>query len=95
MPYAQLARLLLEAIPRDIQERSTGKVLPYLARETLAHASPDNEPRRVSTKAIHLDLGGNPNQEPSAWLSRIWKDIEGRRFPEIEPTLIELCRKAG
>lgn len=95
VPYAQLASLLLEAIPRDIQEQSTGKVLAYLARETLAHASPGNEPPRVPTKAIHIDLGGNPNQEPSAWLSRIWKDIEGRRFPEIEPTLIELCRKAG
>ena len=67
----------------------------YLAEETLRSAFQENSSPRITTKAIHTDLGGNPNQEPSAWLSPIWEKIKSRYLPEIEPALIEMSRNAG
>ena len=93
--YRQLAELLIEALPSDRKEMWAGKVMIYLASQTMLATSQGKEPPRVSTKTIYLDLSGNPNKEPSSWLSPIWNEIEARHYPEIEPTLIELCRQAG
>lgn len=93
--YLRLAAILVEAIPSDRKQMWVGKVMAYLASQTVQAVSQGKELPRVPTKAIHADLEGNPNQEPSAWLSPIWKDIESRHFPEIEPTVIDLCRQAG
>lgn len=93
--YLQLADVLTQAIPSDRKTMWVGKVMVYLATEAQRAALQHKAPPRVPTKAIHADLGGNPKQEPSAWLSQIWKDIEARYYPEIEPRLIELARHAG
>lgn len=93
--YRQLAEILIDAIPSDRKLEWSGKVMAYLASETMHSAEHGGLAPRVSTKAIHTDLGGNPNQEPSQWLSGIWRKIEQRHFPEIESRLIELCRKSG
>jgi len=86
---------MINAIPNDRKSMRAGKVMVYLASETQKAASQNQMPPRVPTKAIHVDLDGNPNQEPSAWLSPIWKEIEVRYYPEIEARLIELARQAG
>ena len=94
--YLRLADVLIQAIPNDRKLMQAGKVMLYLASETKKAASQNQIqmlPPRVPTKAIHVDLGGNPNREPSAWLSPIWKEIEVRYFPEIEARLIELARQ--
>jgi len=93
--YRQLAEILIAAIPDDRRQIWAGKVMTYLAQEAVRFDSRESKSLRVPTKAIHADLGGNPNQEPSAWLSQIWRDIETRYLPEIEPALIELSRNAG
>ncbi|MBK9445443.1 MAG: hypothetical protein IPO00_04690 [Betaproteobacteria bacterium] len=93
--YRQLAEILIAAIPDDRRQIWAGKVMAYLAQEAVRFDSRESKSLRVPTKAIHADLGGNPNQEPSAWLSQIWRDIETRYLPEIEPALIELSRNAG
>lgn len=93
--YTRLADILVEAIPSDRRQMWSGKVMVYLASQTALSASQGKGPPRVPTKVIHAELGGNPNQEPSAWLSPIWKDIEIRHYPEIQPILVDLCRQAG
>lgn len=93
--YLRLAEILIQAIPNDRKQMWAGKVMTYLATEALRTASQGQIPTRVPTKAIYSDLGGNPNQEPSAWLSPIWKEIEKRYYPEIEQSIIDLCRQAG
>lgn len=93
--YERLAEILIEAIPSDRTQMWSGKVMAYLASQTAYSVSQGKGPPRVPTKVIHADLGGNPKQEPSAWLSSIWKDIEGRHYPEIEERVIDLCRQAG
>ncbi len=93
--YLKLCEILIEAIPIDRKEKKAGKVIAYLASKTMQVIAEGKGWPRVSTKAIYLDLGGNQNQEPSAWLSPIWNEIEERHYPEIEPTLIDLCRQAG
>ena len=93
--YLRLADVLIQAIPRDRKTMWAGKVMVYLATEAKQAASQHRISTRVPTKAIHADLGGNHKQEPSAWLSQIWKDIEARYYSEIEPRLIELARQAG
>ncbi len=93
--HVRLANILIEAIPSDRKKMWSGKVMAYLASQTALSADQGKGAPRVSTKVIHADLGGNPNQEPSAWLSSIWKDIEGRHYPEIEARVIDLCRQAG
>jgi len=92
--YARLAEILIEAIPSDRKQMWSGKVMIYLASQTGLAATQGKEPPRVPTKAIHMDLGGNPKVGPSAWLSPIWQEIEDRRYPEIEARVIDLCRKA-
>jgi hypothetical protein len=92
---ARLGRILLESIPSDRKQQWAGKVMTYIAAETIQCASEGDSPLRISTKTIYSDLGGNPNQEPSAWLSPLWNDIDRRFYPEIEETLIERCREAG
>lgn len=93
--FVQLAQILIDAIPRDRRQMWTSKVMNYLASETKCAAEQGKEPPRLPTKVIHADLRGNPNQEPSAWLSSIWNEIETRRFPEIEEVVIDRCRRAG
>lgn len=93
--YLKLCEILIEAIPLDRKQSWVGKVLTYLASQTMQSIKEGNGVPRISTKAIHLDLGGNPKQQPSAWLSPIWDGVEERHYPEIEPTLIEECRRAG
>lgn len=93
--YLKLCEILIEAIPLDRKQSWVGKVLTYLASQTMQSIKEGNGVPRISTKAIHLDLAGNPKQQPSAWLSPIWDGIEERHYPEIEPTLIEECRRAG
>lgn len=93
--YRQLCEILIDAIPRDRTHSWAGKILHYLATETMQALAAGNDIPRISTKAIHLDVGGNPNQQPSAWLSPLWNDIEERHYPEIEPVLIDACREAG
>ncbi len=93
--YVRLAEILIEAIPGDRRQLRSGKVMAYLASQTRDSVARGKGAARVPTKAIHADLGGNPNQEPSAWLSPIWAEIEDRRYPEIEATVIDLCRQAG
>ncbi|RQO65783.1 hypothetical protein DBR44_18975 [Aquitalea sp. FJL05] len=69
--------------------------MDYLAKQT-EHACVDGqEVPQISTKEIHMDLEGNPNQEPSAWLSPLWKEIEKQRYPEIVEKLQNLCRQTG
>ena len=89
-----IGRLLLDAIPADKRRLNAGKVMVYLAQQTILRSA-GHTPPRFSTKEIHCDLQGNPNQEPSQWLSPLWTDITERYFREIEPSLIEHCRKAG
>lgn len=93
--YLKLCEILIKAIPLDRKQFWAGKVLTYLASQTMQSIKEGNGKPRISTKAIHVDLGGNPKQQPSAWLSPIWDEIEERHYPEIEPTLIEECRRAG
>lgn len=93
--YVRLAEILVEAIPSDRRQMWSGKVMAYLASQTALSVAQGKGAPRVPTKAIHVDLGGNPKLEPSAWLSSIWKDIENRHYPEIEARVIGLCRHAG
>jgi len=93
--YLRLCEILIEAIPLDRKQSWAGKILTYLATQTTQSIKEGKGVPRISTKAIHLDIGGNPKQQPSAWLSPIWNEIEERHYPEIEPTLIEECRRAG
>lgn len=93
--YLRLADVMIQAIPNDRKSMRAGRVMAYLASETQKAVSENKTPPRVPTKAIYADLDGNPNQEPSAWLSPIWKEIEVRHYPEIEARLIELARQAG
>lgn len=90
-----LCKILIEAIPEDRKQQLAGKVIAYLASQTIQSIEKGDERPRITTKQIYIDLGGNPKQEPSAWLSPIWKEIENRHYPEIEPTLIEECRHVG
>lgn len=93
--YLKICGILIEAIPLDRKQILVGKVLTYLASQTMQSIKEGNGIPRISTKAIHVDLGGNPKQQPSAWLSPIWEKIEESHYPEIEPTLIDECRRAG
>lgn len=92
---AELAKILLEAIPTDRKTLWAYKVIIYIAQETMRRAAKKEDVRRISTKDIHTDLGGNKNQEPSAWLSPLWTDITKRFYPEIEQSVIGRCRDAG
>lgn len=93
--YQRLAHILVETIPSDRRVMWAGKVMAYLGAQAAQSLAAGRGLPRVPTKAIHQDLGGNPKQEPSAWLSSIWKDIEERHYPEIEEQLKERCGRAG
>lgn len=93
--YVQVARVLQDAIPRDRRTQWSGKIMEYLAKQTEHACLNGKEVPQISTKAIHADLEGNPNQEPSAWLSPLWKEIEKQRYPEIVEKLQDLCRQIG
>lgn len=91
-----LAQILNEAIPSDKARQHAYRVLAYLANETirLGPQSPDGV--RIPTKAIHSDLGLAPNQDPSRWVSTLWKDaIIPKAYPSLEATLIRRCQEAG
>jgi len=92
---ADLAKALLDVIPKDRQSLWPYRVMAYIANETVRRAELTDEGRGISTKDIHTDVGGNENQEPSAWLSAHWKQISNRHYPEIETALIHRCRAAG
>lgn len=91
--YVQVARVLQDAIPRDRRAQWSGKIMEYLAKQTEHACVNGKEVPQISTKAIHMDLEGNPNQEPSAWLSPRWNEIEKQRYPEIVEKLQDLCRQ--
>lgn len=93
--YLRLSDILIAALPQDRKLMWGGKVMAYLAQQTTHAVSEGQGLPDIPTKSIYVDLGGNPNLEPSQWLSPIWKEIENRHYPEIEPTLIELSRQAG
>lgn len=92
---AQLGRILLESIPEDKKGINAVKVMAYIAQQAIRSADDVSVPSKVSTKAIHTDLGGNANQEPSGWLSPLWKKIEDRYYPEIEEHVVAQCRNMG
>src|SRR6478672_6261105 len=73
-----IARILLDAIPSDKRRQNAWKVIAYLAEDAISATSEGKLSRRISTKEIHTDLGGNPNREPSGWMSRLWNDIEAQ-----------------
>jgi hypothetical protein len=93
--YLQLGRILLETIPADRKGLLVGKVMAYIAEQTIQSARRGDSAPQITTKAIHADLGGNQNVEPSAWLSPLWKQINTQYYPQIKDTLIERCRAEG
>lgn len=95
IPWAELAAILLEAIPSDKKGEIAYRVLAYIAKGTTELGDDKAEPDRFATKDIYLDLDANPNREPAAWMSPIWKNLEQRILPELTPLLQERCRVAG
>lgn len=95
IPWAELATILLEAIPSDKKGEIAYRVLAYIATRTLELGDDKTEPERIATKDIYLDLDANPNREPAAWMSPIWRNLEQRILPELTPRLQERCRAAG
>jgi len=89
-----MAEALRAAIPRDKARVNAFRVLDYLAQRTIELVRKDKEPL-IPTKDIHIDLGGNPNQEPSAWLSPLWAAIENKWYDQIEESVITRCRALG
>lgn len=90
----QMAEALRDAIPRDKARINAFRVLDYLAQRTIELVREGKEPL-IPTKDIHIDLAGNPNQDPSAWLSPLWTAIDKKFYDQIELTVIEHCRKRG
>lgn len=90
----QMAEALRDAIPRDKARVNAFRVLDYLARRTIELVREDKEPL-IPTKDIYLDLDGNPNLEPSAWLSPLWSVIENKWYEQIEESVITRCRALG
>lgn len=90
-----LAKVLSATIPEDKRRVDAYRVLAYLAEETSKQSPGGALPVKIATKTIHLDLGGNPNREPAAWLSPIWNRLCDQVMPSLEPVLIEHCRQAG
>lgn len=89
-----MAQALHDAIPRDKLQIQAFKVLSYLASRTIALVR-EGKDARVSTKEIHVDLDGNESQQPSAWMSRIWGQIESSTYGQLEPAVRERCRALG
>lgn len=95
VPWAKLGTILLEAIPSDKKGEIAYRVLAYIATRTFELGDDKTEPERIATKDIYLDLDANPNREPAAWMSPIWRNLEQRILPELTPRLQECCRVAG
>lgn len=94
-PWAELAAILLEAIPSDKKGEIAYRVLAYIATRSFELGDGKTEPDRIATKDIYLDLDANRNREPAAWMSPIWKNLEQRILPELTPRLQERCSIAG
>lgn len=62
-PTILMAEALRASIPRDKARINAFRVLDYLALRTIELVQAGEEPE-IPTKDIHVDLGGNPNQEP-------------------------------
>lgn len=89
-----MAEALRDAIPHDKARINAFRVLVYLAQRTIELVREGRVPM-IPTKDIHIDLAGNPNQEPSAWISPLWSAIEKKFYEQIEATVIERCRALG
>jgi hypothetical protein len=92
---AAVAHILLDSIPPDKKRQNACKVMAYLAEMTCAAARGGTVFCRFSTKEIYTDLNGNPNREPSGWLSPLWKEVEGQWYPAIKEVLVMRCKEAG
>lgn len=92
---AAVAHILLDSIPPDKKRLNACKVMAYLAEKTCAAARDGTVSCRFATKDIYTDLNGNPNREPSGWLSPLWKDVEGQWYPAIKEALVMRCNEAG
>jgi hypothetical protein len=93
-PTILMAEALRASIPRDKARINAFRVLDYLALRTIELVQAGEEPE-IPTKDIHVDLGGNPNQEPSAWISPLWMTIETKLFEQIESSLLARCKSLG
>lgn len=93
--WQQLAKVLISAIPRDKQGENAFRVMIYLAEETIKACEANTARPELATKVIYTDLDGNDEQEPSGWLSPLWKKIESKHYPAIEEELQSACRKLG
>ncbi len=91
---AGLAQALRDSIPSDKAQDNAYRVIDYLARQTIER-SRQGKPTGIATKDIHIDLEGNRNQGPSAWMSPLWKKIKEQFYPQIEEAVIRRCREAG
>lgn len=92
---AALANILLDSIPTDKKRLNACKVMAYLAEKTFVAAQEGFVPCKFATKDIHTDLNGNPNREPSGWLSPLWKEVEGQWYPAIKEIIVKRCKEAG
>lgn len=91
---AQMVAALRDAIPRDKANLNAFRMLDYLAQQTAELAGEGKEPL-VPTKNIYYELSGNPNQEPSAWVSQLWKALEERLYGQIEASVRERSQAYG
>lgn len=91
---AAVAEVLADAIPHDKAKQDAYKILAYLAHKTVERPDRGTTPK-FSTKEIHTDLEGNPNREPSAWMSPLWKSIERDIYPELERALQDKAALRG
>ncbi len=89
-----LLAALKASIPGDKSKLQPFQVLAYLASETERRLA-DGRPLEIPTKDIYVDLQGNPNREPSAWLARLWREIDEKVYPQIQDNLIRHCRELG
>lgn len=76
--------LVQSIIPADKRNQNPYRMLEYIAKKGIC-----------TTKEIHIDLGGNPNREPSAWVSPIWAKLESDVYPSLKPVLEARCREMG
>lgn len=89
-----LLQALRASIPADKAKLQPFQVLAYLADETERRLD-YGRAIEISTKDIYVDLNGNPNREPSAWLARLWRDIETKFYPQIEESVVRHCYETG
>jgi hypothetical protein len=92
---AAVTDILLDCIPSDKKRLNAWKVMAYIAEKTSAAARDGTISGKFVTKEIYTDLNGNPNREPSGWLSPLWKDVESQCYPAIKNVLVMRCKAAG